>query len=266
MTCGFVVTMLLGGLWGPSVAGAAPAAATARVLTVRGAPNAYAEVSFAGRVRLATSVTTNVPPTYDTRGTYAGVYLERVGGGGPVAGTLLLRAMPGLSDVPFPLGSRSWLAAGRYRVHLLGDAPTTVTIRVEGLSRDVTVTTKTRTTVAATWVTRGVAGVTTPADRTIVPFLVRHTTLVVVASMHQSTGFYGRSDVCVRTRTNGLSPCVDGNAGQGSYWGGYPLRWTMGGAAAFPPGGLPTGELEVEFLDVAVAVPERLTSFVMTLN
>ena len=151
-------------------------------------------------------------------------------------------------------------------MHLIGDAPTTVKIRVAGLRRDLTVTTKTRADVVATWVSRGVAGVATPADRTIVPFTVRRRTLTVVAEAHESTGFYGQRDVCVRERTNGLSPCLDGNSGHGWYSGVYPFRWTLGGAAAYHPGALPLGELEAEFLDVAVAVPHGMTTFVMTLN
>ncbi|HWL34852.1 MAG TPA: hypothetical protein VNQ77_01540 [Frankiaceae bacterium] len=245
-------------------ASAATAAPTSRTLTVRGVPNAYAEVMFAGRVRFETA--TKSRPSYDAKGTYAGAYVERVRGDGPVAGTVLLRAMPSLSDVPFPLGPQGWLPPGRYRVHLIGDAPTTVKIRVEGLRRNLTITTKTRANVVAKWISRGMAGVATPADRTIVPFTVRSRTLTVVAEAHESTGFYGQRDVCVRERTNGLSPCLDGNSGHARYSGVYPIRWTMGGAAAYHPGALPLGELEAEFLDVAVAVPHGLTTFVMTLN
>lgn len=257
-----LVAVLLASLIGiPASATAAPRLHT---LTVRGVPNAYAEVTFAGRVRFETA--TKSRPSYDAKGTYGGAYVEPVRGDGPVAGTVLLRAMPSLSDVPFPLGPQGWLPPGRYRVHLIGDAPTTVKIRVEGLRRDLTVTTKTRTNVVATWVSRGMAGVATPADRTIVPFAVRSRTLTVVAEAHESTGFYGQRDVCVRERTNGLSPCLDGNSGHARYSGVYPFRWTMGGAAAYHPGALPPGELEAEFLDVAVAVPHGLTTFVMTVN
>lgn len=244
----------------------AATAAPSRVLTVTGAPNAFTEVSFPTQVRLATSATAKARPSYATKGTYAGVYVEPVHGNGRVAGTLLLRAMPSLSNVPFPIGAEAWLPPGRYRVHLIGDAPATVRISVEGLRRDLTVVTKNRSEIVATWISRGIAGVATPADRTILPFTVRRPTLTIVADAHESTGFYGRSDVCVRARTNGLSPCLDGNAGHGSYWGGYPFRWTMGGAAVYAPGTLPLGDLEAEFLDVAVAAPPRLTAFVMTVN
>lgn len=258
-----LVAILLAGMIGVP-ASAVAAAPTQHTLTVRGTPNAYAEVTFAGRVRLETS--TKARPTYDTKGTYAGAYVEPVRGEGPVSGTVLLRALPGLSDVPFPLGPQDWLPSGRYRVHLMGDAPTTVKIRVYGLRRDLTVTTRTRTNVAARWVSRGVAGVTMPVDRAIVPFTVQRRTLTVVAETHESTGFYGRRDICVRKRTSGLSPCLDGNAGHGSYSGVYPLRWTMGGATAYHPGALPFGEFEVEFFDAAVATPHALTTFVMTVN
>lgn len=244
-----------------TVAGAATASHT---LTVQGVPNAYTEVRFAGRVRLATS--TNARPTFATTGTYAGVYLEPVRGDGPGAGTVLLRAMPGLSDVPIPIGSQSWLPAGSYRVHLLGDATTAVTVRLEGLARGLVVTTKTRSRVAATWVGRGVAGVTAPADRTIVPFTVHRRTLTLIAAGQESTGFYGQRDICVRERGTGLAPCLDGNAGHGRYWSVYPLRWTMGGAAVYRPGTLPLGELEVEFLDVTVATPHRMAAFVMSVD
>lgn len=244
---------------------AASAAPATRTLTVRGLPNAYAEVTFGGRVRLDTSGTAKAPPVYDAEGTYAGAYVEPVGYGA-AAGTLLLRAMPGLSDAAFPLGTQSWLPAGRYRVHLLGDAATTVRIRAEGLRRDLTVTTRTRSALDVTWVERGVAGVATPADRTIVPLTVRSRTLTVLAASHDSTGFYGRSEICVRARTDGRSPCLDGNAGHGTYWGVYPYRWTMAGAAVYRPGAFAAGELEVEFVDAAVAVPHSLATFVLTLN
>lgn len=259
-----LVAVLLTSLIGiPASAAAAP---TPHMLTVRGVQNAYADVTFAGRVRFDTSATPTTPPVYDATGTFAGVYVEPVLGGGPVAGTVLLRAMPGMSDVPIPLSPQGWLGPGRYRVHLLGDGFTTVKIRVEGLRRDLTVTTKTRSAIVAEWVIRGVAGVAAPVDRTIAPFTVRRRTLAVVAEAHESTGFYGRRDVCVRQRTNGLSPCLDGNSGRGWYWGVYPFRWTLGSAAVYRPGTLPVGELEAEFVDVAAAMPHGLTTFVMTLN
>lgn len=260
-----LAVVLLAGLVGVPVP-AATAAPVLRTVTVRGVPNAYAEVTFTGRVRFETSATTKAPPSYDAKGTYAGAYVEPLRGDGPAAGTVLLRGMPGLSDVPFPLAPQGWLPPGRYRVHLLGDAPTTVRIRVEGLRRDLTVTTRTRADVVAQWVRRGAAGAATPVDRTIVPFTARRRTLTLVAGAHESTGFYGRRDVCVRPRTNGLSPCLEGNAGRGWYQGVYPIRWTLGGAAVYYPGALPLGELEAEFFDLAVAVPHGLTTFVMTLN
>lgn len=245
---------------------AAVASPALRTLTVRGVPNAFTEVTFAGRVRLETSMMTKTPPVYDAKGTYAAVYVEPVRGTGPVSGSILLRAMPGISDIPIPLGPLGWLPAGHYRVHLLGDAATTVRIRVQGLRRDVTVATRTRSDVAARWVDRRTAGVATPANRTIVPFSVRPKTLAVIGAVHESSGFYGRRDVCVRRPTNGLSPCVRGNSGHSRYWGVYPIRWTMGAAGSYHPGMLPPGDFEVEFLDAAVAVPHGLTAFVMTLN
>ena len=260
-----LAAVLLVSLVGAPVLPAA-AAPTLRTLTVRGVLNAYADVTFTGRVRLETSMATKTPPDYEVAGTYAGAYVEPVRGAGPVAGTILLRGMPGLSDVPFPLGPQGWLPPGRYRVHLLGDAATTVRIRAEGLRRDVTVMTATRSDVVATWPSRGVAGVPTPVDRTIVPFTVHRTTLAVVAAMHESTGFYGRRDVCVRRRTDGLSPCFEGNSGRGWYWGVTPVDATLGGASAYHPGELPEGEHEVEFFDLAAAVPQGLTTFVMTLH
>lgn len=104
-----LVAVLVVGLVGVP-ASAFAAAPTLRTLTVRGVPNAYAEVTFAGRVRFET--TTKSRPSYDAKGTYAGAYVEPVRGDGPVAGTVLLRAMPSLSDVPFPLGPQGWLPPG----------------------------------------------------------------------------------------------------------------------------------------------------------
>ena len=251
-----------------SLLAAAPVAAAPplRTVTVRGRPNAYAEVNFASRVRFETSSTSKAPPAYDAHGTYAGVYVEPVRATVPVAGTALLRGMPELSDVHFPLAPPEWLPAGRYRVHLLGDAATTVRVQVAGLRRDLAITTTTPSAVRARWVPRGVAGVATPVDRTIVPFTVQPRTLALFGAMHDSTGFYGRRDVCVRPRSDGLSPCLDGNAGRGWYWGLYPFRWTLGGAASYHPGELRPGEYEAEFLDIAVAVPHGLPTFVLTLN
>ena len=260
-----LAALLLAALAGAPSAPASAAPAL-RTLTVHGVENAYTEVTFATRVRLETFARSATPPVYDTTGTYAAVYVEPVRGTGPVSGTILLRGMPGLSDVPFRLGPQGWLPPGRYRVHLLGDAQTTVRVRAAGLTRDMTVTTTRPSEVDATWVARGVAGVPTPVDRTIVPFTVRPRTLTVISSTHESTGFYGRRDVCVRGRSDGRSPCLEGNAGRGWYWGVYLISWTMGGAAVYHPGELAPGDFEVEFLDAAIAKPDGLPAFVMTVN
>jgi hypothetical protein len=244
----------------------AASAAPPRALTVRGMTNAYAEVSFAHAVRFETAASAAMRPRYDAKGTYAGAYIEPVRGDGPVAGTMLLRAMPGLSEVPFPVAREAWLPPGRYRVHLLGDAATVVKIWAHGLRRDTTVTTKAPSGVVAGWPSGAVAGVAAPVDRTIVPLRVQARTLTVVATSQESTGFYGRRDICVRKRTNGLSPCLEGNAGHGSYWGVVPLTWTLGNVAVFPPGALRPGEFEAEFFDAVVAAPYRVRRFVFTLN
>jgi hypothetical protein len=254
-----------------TVAAVLPVTATAaprfRTLTVQGPGNTYADVSFSSRVRLATSMTSEMRPRYTATGTYAGVYVTPVHGPGPAAGTFLMRAFRMLSDLPFPLGPvDAWLPPGRYRVHLLGDAPATVRISVEGLGRDVSVRTATPSPVHATLLQRGVAGVSAPADRTIVPFTVGPDTVTVVASVHESSAFAGRREVCVRERTDGLSPCLDGNAGRGWYYSVVPIEWGIGGAAAYHPGELPAGPSEVEFLDVTVGAPKALQAFVMTLS
>jgi hypothetical protein len=223
-------------------------------------------VTFATRVRLSTSATSTTPPRFAGAGAYTGVYVAPLRGSTPGSGTLLLRGLPLLSDVHFPLGPQSWLPPGRYRVHLLGDAPATVRVRVEGLPRDVTVRTARPSPVVAALTRRGVAGVDAPADRTVVPLTVRSTTLTVVASAHESTAFLGRREVCVRRRTDGLSPCLDGNAGRGWYYSVVPFRWGLAGAAVYHPGALPVGDAEVEYLDVTAGAPAGLHSFTMMLN
>ena len=256
-------TLLLAATGVPSAAATAP---HARALTVRGTGNTYTEITFTTRVRFSTSMPSKTPPTYSTSGSYAGVFVEPVGRRGSGAGTVLLSGLPGWEDVPFQLAPERWLAPGRYRIHLLGDGRGTVRIRAEGLRRDVTVSTVHRSPVAGGFLGRDVAGVSLPADRTIVPFDIRPNTLTVVASVHRSTAFYGRRDVCVRTGTAPLAPCLEGNGGNGWYWGVTPVEWTIGGAAVYSPGELPSGPAEVEFVDLTVGVPDKVYRFVMTLN
>lgn len=247
---------------------AAPAAAApARVLTVRGAGNTYADVTFATRFRLSTSTSSKTPPRYATAGSFAGVFVEPLRRPGAGAGTVLLSRLPGWEDVPFPLAPPGeWLAPGQYRVHFLSDAPGSVRITVEGLRRDVTVATVHRSAVTGGFLDRDVAGVAPLADRTVVPLTIRPDTLTVVASVHRSTALYGRRDVCVRPGSHPLSPCLRGNGGRGWYWGVYPIEWTIGGAGVYSPGELPPGPVEVEFLDATVGVPDEVYRFVLTLN
>ena len=258
LVCG---TSLLAGLAGPA------AAATPRTLTVRGERNTFADVTFTTRIRLSTSTSSKTPPRYATSGSYAAVFVEPLGRVGAGAGTVLLNGLPGWEDVPFPLAPPGdWLAPGRYRVHFMSDAPGAVRIAVEGLRRDLTVVTARRSPVSGGFLDRDVAGVAPVADRTVVPLDIRPNTLTIVASVHRSTAVYGRRDVCVRSGTNALSPCLEGNGGRGWYWGVTPIEWTIGGAAVYSPGELPTGPAEVEFLDATVGVPDEVYRFVLTLN
>jgi len=247
--------------------GAPPAtsAAPQRTLVVEGVPNAYADVTFPTRFRLTTAYDREVPPVVESDGTYAGAYVTPLRGG-PASGTFVVRGMRMLSDLPFPIGPETWQPPGRYRVHLLGDAPTTVRLRVDGLRRDVRVRTAKRSDVVASFLHRGVIGVATPVDRTVVPLTVRRSTLVVFASSHESTGFYGRRDMCVRMREPTPSPCLKGNSGRGWYWNALVGTGGLAGASAYHPGELPVGEAEVEFLDAAAAAPVEILGFTMTLN
>jgi len=245
---------------------AAAATPAMRTLVVTGVPNAYAEVTFTSRVRLSTDLFAALPPRIEGTGTYGGAYVTPVRGSGPAEGTLLLRALPLLDDLPFPLGPQGWLPPGRYRVHLLGDGPTTVRIRVEGLRRDVAVRTRTPSDVVATLRRRGVAGVGTPVERTVVTLPVRSRTLTVAASAHRATGFVGRREMCVRPRVPTPPPCTKGTAGRGGYYSVVPMDAGLAGAAIYYPGRLPVGDVEAEFLDVTGGVSRELYAFTLSLN
>lgn len=257
--------------WSVATLSGIPASATAatpeRALTVRGAGNTYADITLATAVRLSTSTAARTPPRFTTSGSYAAVYVEPVGRAAPGAGTVLLNGLAGWEDVPFALGPpATWLPPGRYRVHLLGDGGGSVRVEAQGLRRDVTVTTTRPSNVAGGFLDRDVAGASLPADRTVVPLTIRPNTLTIVASQQRSTAFYGRRDVCVRSGTDPLSPCVEGNAGRGWYWGVTPIEWTVAGAAVYSPGELPNGPAEVEFVDATVGVPHDVHRFVLTVN
>lgn len=247
---------------------AVPATAqpAARTLTVTGVANAYTDVTFSSRVHLSTAAHAGSPPRFEGSGTYSGVYVTPLHGNGPAAGTILLRGLPLLSDVPFPLSGTDWLPAGRYRVHLLGDAPATVRIRVDGLRRDVLVRTATGSDVSATLLRRAVAGVDLPVDRTVIPLTVRRPTLTILASSHRSTGFVGRRGICVRARAPVQSPCLQGTSGYGWYYGVIPFDWGIAGAAGFHPGDLPAGEYDAEFFDYTAGASKGMYAFAMTLN
>jgi hypothetical protein len=259
-----VVALLLALFVAPTTpVGAAP---PLRTLTVRGVPNAYTEVTFPTRMRLEVWYSSSTPPVFDTDGTYAGAYLEPVRGDGPAAGTAVLRSMTVRDEAAFTLGATGWVPAGRYRVYLLADAPATVRIRVAGLRRDMTLTTRTRADVKGGWVDRGVAGVHAPVDRTIVPFTVRPRTLTIAASQHESTGFYGRREECIRLRSDERSLCLEGTHGRGGYWGVYPATAYVGAGGSITAGTLRPGEYEVEFFDATVGVPHAYRTFLLTLN
>jgi hypothetical protein len=243
------------------------AAPARHFLTVTGTPNSYAEVTFPVRFRLSTYAIAATPPSITTSGRYGGAYVTPVLGRGPAAGTLLLRDMGGLSKVPFDIGTREWLPAGRYRVHLLGDGATTVRLAAEGLRRNVDVRATRRSEVTGGYVSRGVAGlVYTPVDRTIVPLDLGPRTLAVIASSHESTAMAGRRNVCIRVRDDHLSPCLEANAGYGWYWSAIPFDWGLAGVAVHEPGTLPIGGIETEFFDATVGVATSFRAFAMTLE
>jgi hypothetical protein len=116
-------------------------------LLLSGTYSAYVDVSFAKpiNVREMESVAT-------TRGRYAGFFLYRLGhrptpdrsndSAGSLYSPRLHSVQPGWPAIPF--GFRDTLAAGRYRVYLFADGPTTVRVPVTGLARSLRLAPRTR--------------------------------------------------------------------------------------------------------------------------
>ena len=167
-----------------------------------------------------------------TSGTYAGFIVERVGGGGIVAGGMRVPAMDwgGIFEMAIPIAEGP-LQPGTYRIHLLTDAPARVRITVEGLDRDLTLKPSRRSPVRASFGSIGV-GSGAPIAFSKRTLRVREKTVVVMA--HDARFQWGQahvmrhciSDVLGLCRTSGnelyavaCPACSEGVAAMASvYW------------------------------------------------
>jgi hypothetical protein len=139
---GLVTAMLISAIpVVPAFAGQSPE------ILLSGAYSAYVDVSFAKsvKVREMESVAT-------TKGRYAGFFLYRLGqrpvpdtksnSAGSLYSPRLASVAPGRPAIPF--GFRDTLAAGRYRIYLFADGPTTVRVPITGLARSLRLAPRTR--------------------------------------------------------------------------------------------------------------------------
>lgn len=249
-----------------SAAGLPADAAPAGVLTVRGSTSAYVDVTFPARFRLHTDMfETKTPPRVSTSGTFAGVWLDRIGGD-EATGAVEMAGLPAWSGMPIGLGGTGWLPAGSYRVYLLADGPTTVRINADGL-RDTTLTPERRADVKGRLVRRTAAGLDAPADRTTVPVNVRGGTLTVLASSQASTGVAGDQRICLHPPGEPGRPCeLGGGSGGGFTVFGAPGEFGIGSAVVFYPGTSKAGEHVAEFVDVSAGAPGGMYAFALTVN
>lgn len=131
-----------------------PARAADGVLTLTGSATAYTTMTF------AKAVTFDVwRPQAQRWGRFAGFYVEPVGkpdsqahaSDGYRTGTLLAREMrpPGQAPEAMPFAVTETVRPGTYRIYLIADGPTTLAVKVKGLTSR-TITPRTRTGTAFT--------------------------------------------------------------------------------------------------------------------
>ena len=251
--------------------GAAPvtAAPATRVLTIRGAKNAYVDVTFATRFRLHTDDHRHKDaPRITTTGTYGGFYVVPLGKGPEAvgAGTIQLQGLPVFANMAMGIGTFEWLPAGRYRVHLLADAETTVRVHGEGLRRDLSLRPAKPSATAATFVHRTTGGADVPVDRTVIPVSIRPNTVTLLAGQQDSNGVVMDQYQCLHppARPEG---CATGDGIGGNFLvTGTPAGRSAGSGMIVYPGEHPPGEAEADFIDVTAGVPRGMYAFALTIS
>lgn len=242
-------------------AGAAPAAHV--VLT--GSRSASFETTFPTRFRPDVGIAdADADLAVTTRGTFAGVYFERLGGTRLGIGAVVVPAMRGITgDTPAAWGASDTpsftLPAGRYRVHLLTDGASTVRVRVEGLARDVVATPRTPSRVTGTLHRVGAARVTIPV--TVRPT----TTTMLVGSTDADYGVANAVSICLDEGRE--LPCETGNGlGMKTAFLGVGSRAsTMTWMTAYP-GDVPSGEHTASYTIASAGVPRGLHAFALSVS
>jgi hypothetical protein len=248
----------------------ASAALTAHVLVVRGSRSATVDVTFRSRIRAhVDAFVPGAQPSATTKGTYAGVWLESLAGPPGGAGSVFVPA----SWHDQPIGWGAWdredrsLPAGRYRVHLLTDGVSEVRLPVDGLARDLVLRPTGRSTDKGVLVHRQLAGRNAPADRTVIPVVVRAATWTVLASSVEGDGpVFGQGMICLHDGGTQLPCPAGGGAGVQGSGAGVGGHGSSGVARFVAPGEVSPGEHDAEYVDTAVTVPTGIYAFALTIG
>lgn len=111
-------------------------------IILTGSRTGYVDLTFTGPVTLD-----EFRAKFEYSGTYSGWFIHKLGEAvdtaGDEAGSAAIRSLVPAGDPPtspsfeFAFGFNPELSAGSYRLYLLSDGPSTVTIPVEGISKDI---------------------------------------------------------------------------------------------------------------------------------
>ncbi|HEV2889989.1 MAG TPA: hypothetical protein VGX28_06400 [Frankiaceae bacterium] len=177
-----------------SPAGAQAAPPTLREIVLTGSRSASVEMTFPDRFSPHLGIAHPDGVAATTRGTYAGVWFENVRDARWSQGRVVVPAMGDALPIAWGGSDREdfSLPAGRYRVHLVADGPSTVRVRVGGLAR----TTRLSPTRPSDVRGRLVKVTAVTAD---IPVLVKPTTTTVMAASTQNEPSLGAA----------ISMCLD---------------------------------------------------------
>jgi hypothetical protein len=247
----------------------AEAAPGAGVLVVRGSASASVDVTFRNPVvaHMGVFEPVRTAPDVTTRGTYAGVWIERIGEPNDSAGFFTLPATDTPGHERHVMGFDAHgtrFEPGRYRVSLVTDGASEVRVKVDGLPRGLTLTPR---RAVASW-GRVVDVRTTPADSAgekTLSFRVRKGSRTMLGAWLDAPDAVSMTSSICLSQPGSAVPCpLNGRgwshgAGEG---GGWAAEWWHFGVGTLPP----TGEQEVQYVQSAPGItpPDDLLAFAVT--
>jgi hypothetical protein len=255
---------IVGGL-GPVSAGAAT---PRHEVFVYGTRSAYVDVTFPRRFRPHVGAYNDpVRPDGASAGRYTGVWIESLTRRGTGPGNLATTSKGGYWHAAFgEPADGAWLAAGRYRVHLMTEGFSYYRFLVDGLTRTLVLQPRHAETVRTQLVKPSVDGV--PGARMSASVRTGSRTLAITVGLVRADESRAELSLCVAA--SALLPCeADPDARHDGPVGtplGAPQKVAEAVVVVAMPKTLPDGEHEVAFVAAALPDSTRMELFTLTLG